>query len=240
MDDIGRTRPEALFVDTDFLDCDPADAVSAMRAVLPGALICAYTDGEGASRADRLRYAGADCVLSKRSGQHEIAEGVRVARETGGYTDPRFVLAAEPSGSAGRRGPGRRPAPPLPRRRRAPARPSSAPQRRGQKPQRRGAGQARAQAVDLVEGVVRPRQFERDDAHAGGAQPGREGALEGRPHQLVAVADDQQRGRLAGPHVRQRRGGLVRRAVRADRAVRPGTRLRMLRTPAGSGRGGSA
>ena len=94
VDDIGRTRPEALFVDTDFLDCDPADALSALRAVLPEALICAYTEGSGASRADRLRYAGADCVLSKRSGQHEIAEGVRVARETGGYTDPRLVLAA--------------------------------------------------------------------------------------------------------------------------------------------------
>ena len=96
VDDIARTRPEALFVDTDFLDCDPADALSALRAVLPRALICAYTDGSGASRADRLRQAGADCVLSKRSGQHEIAEGVRVARETGGYTDPRLLLAAEP------------------------------------------------------------------------------------------------------------------------------------------------
>ncbi len=100
VDDIRRTHPEALFVDTDFLDCDPADAVSAMRAALPSALICAYTAGEGASRADRLRYAGADCVLSKSSGQHEIAEGVRVARETGGYTDPRFLLAAQPPGPA--------------------------------------------------------------------------------------------------------------------------------------------
>jgi DNA-binding NarL/FixJ family response regulator len=96
VDDIGRAHPEALFVDTDFLDGDPAEALSALRAVLPRALICAYTDGTGPARADRLRLAGADCVLSKRSGQYEITEGVRVARETGGYTDPRLVLAAEP------------------------------------------------------------------------------------------------------------------------------------------------
>lgn len=88
VDDIRASRPEALFVDTDFLDVDPADAVSAMRAVLPRAFICAYTDGEGA-RADRLRFAGANCVLSKRSGPGEIADALRTARTKGSFTDPR-------------------------------------------------------------------------------------------------------------------------------------------------------
>lgn len=78
VDDIRATRPEALFVDTDFLDVDPADAVSAMRAVLPRAFICAYTDGEG-PRADRLRFAGANCVIPKRFGAREMTAALRRA-----------------------------------------------------------------------------------------------------------------------------------------------------------------
>jgi DNA-binding NarL/FixJ family response regulator len=88
VDDIRASRPEALFVDTDFLDVDPADAVSAMRAALPRAFICAYTDGEG-QRADRLRFAGANCVLSKRSGAGEMAAVLRTAQSRGSFTDPR-------------------------------------------------------------------------------------------------------------------------------------------------------
>jgi DNA-binding NarL/FixJ family response regulator len=76
VEDIRASRPEALFVDTDFLDVDPADAVSAVREALPRAFICAYTDGDGA---DRLRYAGADCVVSKRSGAREITSALRTA-----------------------------------------------------------------------------------------------------------------------------------------------------------------
>ena len=90
VDDIRATGPEALFVDTDFLDVDPADAVSAMREALPRAFICAYTDGEGA-RADRLRFAGANCVLSKRSGAVEITDALLTARSRGAFTDPRCV-----------------------------------------------------------------------------------------------------------------------------------------------------
>ena len=78
VDDIRASHPEALFVDTDFLDVDPADAVSAMRAALPRAFICAYTDGEG-PRADRLRFAGANCVLSKRWGPNEVTATLRQA-----------------------------------------------------------------------------------------------------------------------------------------------------------------
>jgi DNA-binding NarL/FixJ family response regulator len=88
VDDIRATGPEALFVDTDFLDVDPADAVSAMRAALPRAFICAYTDGAG-SRADRLRFAGANCVVSKKSGPGEVADALRTARARGAFTDPR-------------------------------------------------------------------------------------------------------------------------------------------------------
>jgi len=76
VDDMRASHPEALFVDTDFLDVDPADAVSAMREALPRAFICAYTDGEGA---DRLRFAGANCVVSKRSGAREITSALRTA-----------------------------------------------------------------------------------------------------------------------------------------------------------------
>ena len=81
VDDIKATRPEALFVDTDFLEIDPADAVSAMRAAVPRAFICAYTEGEGA-RAERLRFAGANCVVSKRSGAREITAALRTALAT--------------------------------------------------------------------------------------------------------------------------------------------------------------
>jgi DNA-binding NarL/FixJ family response regulator len=89
VDDIRASGPEALFVDTDFLEIDPADAVSAMRAALPRAFICAYTDGHGGARADRLRFAGANCVLSKRSGAGEITDALRAARQRGTFTDPR-------------------------------------------------------------------------------------------------------------------------------------------------------
>ena len=81
VEDIRASHPEALFVDTDFLDVDPADAVSAVREALPRAFICAYTDGEGV-RADRLRFAGANCVLSKRSGAREITSALRTALST--------------------------------------------------------------------------------------------------------------------------------------------------------------
>ncbi len=81
VDDIRANHPEALFVDTDFLDGDPADAVSAVREALPGAFICAYTDGEGTG-ADRLRFAGANCVLSKRFGAREITTALRTALST--------------------------------------------------------------------------------------------------------------------------------------------------------------
>jgi DNA-binding NarL/FixJ family response regulator len=91
VDDIRASSPEALFIDTDFLDIDAADAVSAMRAALPRAFICAYTDGEGA-RADRLRFAGANCVLSKRSGPSEITDALRTAQSRGTFTDPRCCV----------------------------------------------------------------------------------------------------------------------------------------------------
>ncbi len=79
VEDIRASHPEALFVDTDFLDVDPADAVSAMREALPRAFICAYTDGEGA---ERLRFAGANCVVSKRSGAREITSALKMALST--------------------------------------------------------------------------------------------------------------------------------------------------------------
>jgi DNA-binding NarL/FixJ family response regulator len=86
VEDMRASRPEALFVDTDFLEVDAAVAVSAMREALPRAFICAYTDDQGA---DRLRFAGANCVVSKRSGPVEIANALRTARKRGTFTDPR-------------------------------------------------------------------------------------------------------------------------------------------------------
>jgi DNA-binding NarL/FixJ family response regulator len=79
VEDIRASHPEALFVDTDFLDVDAADAVSAMREALPRAFICAYTDNE---HTDRLRFAGADCVVSKRFGAREITSALRTALST--------------------------------------------------------------------------------------------------------------------------------------------------------------
>lgn len=81
VEDIRATSPQALFVDTDFLDIDPADAVTAMRAALPRAFICAYTDGEG-PRADRLKFAGANCVIPKRYGAREVQQALRSALAT--------------------------------------------------------------------------------------------------------------------------------------------------------------
>ena len=77
--DVLRIAPQALFVDTDFLEIDPADALRAMREALPSAFICAYAEID-APAAERFRRAGANCVLSKKLGPAEIADRLRTAR----------------------------------------------------------------------------------------------------------------------------------------------------------------
>ena len=81
VEDMRASGPEALFVDTDFLDVDPADAVSAMREALPRAFICAYTDGEGA---ERLRFAGRQLrgvqALGRPRDHHRAEDGTFDAR----------------------------------------------------------------------------------------------------------------------------------------------------------------
>lgn len=86
VDDILRSRPEALFLDADYLDVDAVDAVSAMRAALPRTFICAYTE----STPQRLRGAGADCVLCKRSDADAITAALNAAQHRTGYVDPEF------------------------------------------------------------------------------------------------------------------------------------------------------
>ena len=79
IEDIRSTGPQALFIDTDFLEMDAADAVRATRAALPLALICAYSDEEAAP-AEHLRFAGANCVLSKRLNPRQFKESLRSAQ----------------------------------------------------------------------------------------------------------------------------------------------------------------
>jgi len=88
VDDIRAALPEALFIDTDFLSIDAAEAVRATRAALPRAFICAYTEDQG-PRAERLRFAGANCVLSKRTEPGEVPEILLAAQRSGEFIDPR-------------------------------------------------------------------------------------------------------------------------------------------------------
>jgi DNA-binding NarL/FixJ family response regulator len=79
-DELGRSEPEVVLVDVDFLAEDAIDALRRLRALLPSATICAYTEHVDDDAATAFRRSGADTLISKLSSPAELIDSVERAR----------------------------------------------------------------------------------------------------------------------------------------------------------------
>jgi DNA-binding NarL/FixJ family response regulator len=89
--ELGRLRPDVLVCDVDALDIDPLEFLRRIRFVLPRCIIAVYTDKTTSAWSLACHLAGANCLLSKSSDEHRLARGLRVALNSGCYTDPSFA-----------------------------------------------------------------------------------------------------------------------------------------------------
>lgn len=95
IEELGRTEPSVVLIDTDYVEDDALTALRKLRAVLPEAAICAYTGTLETEWALRSLRAGANCILSKMAEPHEIVDGIRAALREGEFIDPRFGVGPE-------------------------------------------------------------------------------------------------------------------------------------------------
>src|SRR5271154_4333468 len=89
--ELGRLLPDLLVCDVDYVDVDPLELLRRIRFVLPDCMIAVYTGIMQRTWGLSCHLAGANCLLSKESGEADLATGVRDALESGCYTDPRFA-----------------------------------------------------------------------------------------------------------------------------------------------------
>ncbi len=82
--------PDALFVDTDYLESDPLRAINLIGALAPKTLVCVYTGEHDPDWAEACHFAGAAAVFSKHANRGEIVAGLREAMRNRTYTDPRL------------------------------------------------------------------------------------------------------------------------------------------------------
>ena len=82
-----QTKPEAVFIDLDFVDRDPLETINVVRTLLPEALLCIYTNASRAKWAQSCLSAGANAVISKASTREAIILGLRRAAATGTFVD---------------------------------------------------------------------------------------------------------------------------------------------------------
>jgi DNA-binding NarL/FixJ family response regulator len=90
LDELDRNDPAAVFIDIDFIEGDPINALRQIRQVVPNATICAYTGRADEGWAALCMRAGANCVISKSAATSEIVAGIRRALSVGSYVDGRF------------------------------------------------------------------------------------------------------------------------------------------------------
>jgi DNA-binding NarL/FixJ family response regulator len=90
LDELGRNEPTVVFIDIDFIDVDPINALRQTRQVVPNATICAYTGNTEEGWSAACIRAGANCVVSKSAVPSEIVAGIQRALRLGSYVDPRF------------------------------------------------------------------------------------------------------------------------------------------------------
>ena len=88
---LGKLVPDVLIVDIDQLEVDRLEVLRQLRFVLPECVIVVHTASGASSWGRACHLAGANCVLSKRSNQSQLATGLRRALQTGCFTDPRLV-----------------------------------------------------------------------------------------------------------------------------------------------------
>jgi len=89
--DLHRIAPDLLVCDVDGIDVDPVELLRRIRFVLPKCLIAVYTGVMKRTWGLACHVAGANCLLSKGSEEHELSSGLRDALSSGCYTDPRFA-----------------------------------------------------------------------------------------------------------------------------------------------------
>jgi DNA-binding NarL/FixJ family response regulator len=87
---IAEDSPDALFIDTDYLETDPLRSINVIGALLPSTLVCVYTSERDPDWAEACHFAGAAAVFSKHSPRLEIVAGLREALRNRSYTDPRL------------------------------------------------------------------------------------------------------------------------------------------------------
>jgi DNA-binding NarL/FixJ family response regulator len=90
LDELGRNEPTVVFIDIDFIEVDPINALRQIRQVVPNATICAYTGRTDEGWAASCIRAGANCVISKSAAPSEIVAGIQRAVRVGSYVDRRF------------------------------------------------------------------------------------------------------------------------------------------------------
>lgn len=96
LDELGRNEPTVVFIDIDFIEVDPINALRQIRQVVPNATICAYTGRADEGWAASCMRAGANCVISKSAAPSEIVAGIQRALRVGSYVDRRFDGEDEP------------------------------------------------------------------------------------------------------------------------------------------------
>ena len=90
LDELGRNEPTVVFIDIDFIEVDPINALRQIRQIVPNATICAYTGRADEGWAASCIRAGANCVISKSAAPPEIVAGIQRALRVGSYVDRRF------------------------------------------------------------------------------------------------------------------------------------------------------
>ena len=83
-------RPDVLFVDTDYIRDDPLQTIALLSLLMPGAIICVYTNERSRQWAHSCHTAGAMAVFSKNAPRDEIVDGIRAAMRREPYTDARL------------------------------------------------------------------------------------------------------------------------------------------------------
>lgn len=85
-----QAKPDAVFIDLDFVDRDPLEAVNIIRKLLPETLLCVSTSDPQSGWWRSCRAAGANAVFSKASTRDEIIAGLKYAASNGSFIDDRL------------------------------------------------------------------------------------------------------------------------------------------------------
>ena len=88
---LGSCSPSVIVCDIDDLDVDPLEMIRRLRFVLPDCIIAVYTGVVGREWALACHLAGVNCLLSKESSIDGLTAGMRIALETGCFTDSHFA-----------------------------------------------------------------------------------------------------------------------------------------------------